>query len=165
MLTGTHASPGTGTYRHRFLPAGSRGQCSHNLRSRIKVHSAPASIGCKLIGVGSSAPHTVLTNNDLAKLVDTNDEWIVTRTGIQQRHVLAEGETLSQHAATASQNALKMAGINADQIDLILMATSSPDDAFGNACSVSGLCGCDARACCNASVVTLVSAALLACMP
>jgi 3-oxoacyl-[acyl-carrier-protein] synthase-3 len=100
----------------------------------------------------------VLTNNDLAKLVDTNDEWIVTRTGIQQRHVLAEGETLSQHAATASQNALKMAGVNADQIDLILMATSSPDDAFGNACSVSGLCGCDARAFCNASLVALVSA-------
>lgn len=106
----------------------------------IAVQCAAGLVGCKLVGVGSSTPRTVLTNSDLAQYVDTNDEWIVSRTGIQQRHVLGEGETLTQHAAAASQQALEMAGVSAGEIDLILMATSSPDDAFGNACAVRSRC-------------------------
>jgi len=90
----------------------------------------------QLIGVGSSAPSTIVSNDDLAKLVDTNDEWIASRTGIKRRHVLAKGEKLSDLAQKASSNALEMAGLRADEIDLILYATSSPDDLFGGACQV-----------------------------
>lgn len=98
--------------------------------------SARCSAGIRLLGVGSSAPSTVISNADLERLVETNDEWIRTRTGIQQRHVLGEGETMAQHAAKACQGAMEMAGISADQVDMILLATSTPDDAFGSACQV-----------------------------
>lgn len=80
-------------------------------RSRANRITCAASMhGMRLAGVGSSVPEKVLTNLDLEKLVETNDEWITTRTGIKQRHVLSEGETLSGHAAAASQRALDMAG-------------------------------------------------------
>lgn len=83
-------------------------------------------------------PEAVLTNADLEKLVETNDEWIAARTGIRQRHILAEGEMLSDHAAVAAQRALDMAGVDASEVDLVLLATSSPDDLFGSACQVRG---------------------------
>lgn len=69
-----------------------------------------AASGVRLAGCGSSVPEQVLTNDDLAKLVETNDEWITSRTGIKQRHILSEGESLSGHGATACQRALEMAG-------------------------------------------------------
>ena len=97
-------------------------------------------VGMKLIGVGSCAPKTIVSNDDLAKLVDTNDEWIASRTGIKRRHILGKGETLSSLAQEASLKALEMAGLRADEVDLILYATSSPDDLFGGACQVSVLC-------------------------
>jgi hypothetical protein len=126
----------TRTHRNAFKSfcSGKRGLVEQGRRGITLQCSL---VPCKLAGVGSSTPKTVLTNSDLAKYVDTNDEWIVSRTGIQQRHVLGEGETLSQHAAAASRKALEMAGVSAGEVDLILMATSSPDDAFGNACAVS----------------------------
>ena len=93
--------------------------------------------GCKLVGCGSSAPEAVLTNKDLEKLVETDDEWIATRTGIRKRHVLGTDESLSDHAARSAQKALDMAGIKAEDVDLIILATSSPDDLFGSACRVS----------------------------
>ncbi len=89
-----------------------------------------------MAGSGSSVPAAVLTNKDLEALVDTNDEWIRVRTGISRRHVLSEHENISQHCARAAQNAMDMAEVTADQIDLVLLATSSPDDAFGSACQV-----------------------------
>ena len=92
--------------------------------------------GCKLVGCGSSVPEAVLTNKDLEQLVETDDEWIATRTGIRKRHILGKHETLSDHAAKASQQALEMAGIAAEEVDLIILATSSPDDLFGSACRV-----------------------------
>lgn len=92
--------------------------------------------GCKLAGCGSSVPEAVLSNKDLEQLVETNDEWIATRTGIRKRHILGKHETLSEHAAKASQQALDMAGIAAEDVDLIILATSSPDDLFGSACRV-----------------------------
>lgn len=94
-------------------------------------------VGMKLVGVGSCAPRTIVSNDDLAKLVDTNDEWIASRTGIKRRHILGKGETLSSLAQEASIKALEMAGLRADEVDLILYATSSPDDLFGGACQVS----------------------------
>ena len=66
--------------------------------------------GVKLAGVGSSVPEKFLTNDDLAQLVDTSDEWIISRTGIKKRHILSEGESLGSHAAAASRRALEMAG-------------------------------------------------------
>lgn len=95
--------------------------------------------GCKFVGCGSSAPEAVLTNKDLEKLVETDDEWIATRTGIRKRHILGKDETLSDHAARSAQQALDMAGISAEEVDLIILATSSPDDLFGSACRVSML--------------------------
>ena len=102
--------------------------------------SATGLVGCKLIGVGSSVPESVLENKDLEKFVDTNDEWIATRTGIRRRRVLGPDESMADHAAQASIKALEMAGVEAGDIDLILMATSTPDDAFGSACQVGILC-------------------------
>ena len=133
-------------------------------------------LGCRLMGSGSSVPAARLTNDDLTRLVDTNDEWIATRTGmhhrsckwipppppspgptpwlhvscctmpghprqtcresdagIRSRHVLSSGESLSQHASAAAQNALEMAGVMAADVDIVLLATSSPDDVFGSA--------------------------------
>ncbi|PNW83774.1 hypothetical protein CHLRE_04g216950v5 [Chlamydomonas reinhardtii] len=118
----------------------------------------------QLVGVGSSVPETFLTNDDLAKLVDTNDEWIVTRTGIKKRHVLGKGETLVQHAVISSKRALEMAGVDAKDVDLVLFATSSPDDVFGSACQVQAAVGAskavafDLTAACSGFVLAMVTA-------
>lgn len=82
------------------------------------------------IGCGRYLPEKILTNQDLAKKVDTSDEWIVQRTGIRQRHIAAEGETTSDLGTKAAQNALNNAGIDASTIDLIILATSTPDYTF-----------------------------------
>ena len=76
---------------------------------------------------GSYLPAKILTNNDLAAMVETNDEWIRERTGISERHIVAEGEFTSHMATHAAKAALKTAGIDADQIDGIIVATSTPD--------------------------------------
>lgn len=121
--------------------------------------------GCRLMGVGSSVPPAVLTNDDLAKLVDTNDEWITTRTGIKERHILAEGESLADHAAAAASRALEMAGVDGSEVDMVLLATSSPDDLFGSACQVALQVGAtraisfDITAACSGFVVSLITAA------
>lgn len=78
--------------------------------ARRAASDVTAAAAVKLAGVGSSVPEKFLTNDDLAQLVDTNDEWITTRTGIKKRHILAEGESLGDHAAAASRRALEMAG-------------------------------------------------------
>lgn len=78
--------------------------------ARRAAADVSAAAGVKLAGVGSSVPEKFLTNDDLAQLVDTSDEWITTRTGIKKRHILAEGESLGDHAAAASRRALEMAG-------------------------------------------------------
>eukprot|EP00887_Chlorella_sp_A99_P007979 scaffold12.g7979.t1 len=89
--------------------------------------------GVRLAGCGSAVPRRILTNQDLEKLVETSDEWITTRTGIKQRHVLSEGESLAALAIEASRQALDMAGVAPEELDMVLMATSSPDDLFGSA--------------------------------
>ncbi|EFO30351.1 3-oxoacyl-(acyl-carrier-protein) synthase 3 [Roseibium sp. TrichSKD4] len=83
-----------------------------------------------VLGCGSYLPEKVLTNQDLAKLVDTSDEWIVQRTGIQQRHIAAEGEVTSDLATNAAKAALAHAGIDAQDIDTIILATATPDNTF-----------------------------------
>jgi 3-oxoacyl-[acyl-carrier-protein] synthase III len=81
-------------------------------------------------GVGSYLPAHVMTNADLAKKVDTSDEWIVQRTGIRERHIAAEGEKTSDLGLAAARAALENAGITADAVDLIVLATSTPDQTF-----------------------------------
>jgi 3-oxoacyl-[acyl-carrier-protein] synthase-3 len=81
----------------------------------------------RIIGTGAYLPERVMTNADLERLVDTSDEWIRTRTGISQRHIAADGETTSDMAAVAAERALAAAGETADRVDLIVVATSTPD--------------------------------------
>lgn len=83
-----------------------------------------------LLGVGSYLPERVLGNAELAKRVDTSDEWIVERTGIRERHIAAKGEFTSDLACAASVNALKAAGREAKDIDLVIVATTTPDLTF-----------------------------------
>jgi 3-oxoacyl-[acyl-carrier-protein] synthase-3 len=99
-------------------------------------------LSCRPIGIGSAAPHTIITNVDLEAVVETSDEWIKTRTGIGQRHVLLEGESLMALGAQAGKQALEMAGIDPAEIDLVICATSSPDDLFGDATSIAASLGC-----------------------
>lgn len=84
----------------------------------------------KIIGTGSYLPVKVLTNHDLEKMVDTSHDWIVTRSGIVERHFAAENELTSDLALHASRKAIEAAGIKADEIDLIIVATTSPDMPF-----------------------------------
>jgi 3-oxoacyl-[acyl-carrier-protein] synthase-3 len=84
----------------------------------------------RIIGTGGYLPSNVVTNHDLEKLVDTSDQWIRERTGIEQRHIAVEGETTVDLAEQASRNAIEAAGIDASEIDLIIFATSTPDKIF-----------------------------------
>jgi 3-oxoacyl-[acyl-carrier-protein] synthase-3 len=83
-----------------------------------------------VIGCGSYLPERILTNTELATKVDTSDDWIVQRTGIRERHIAAEGEFTSHLAIKAAHTALADAGIDAQDIDLIILATSTPDNTF-----------------------------------
>lgn len=84
----------------------------------------------QLLGTGSYTPEKILTNQDLEKIVDTNDEWITTRTGIRERHIASDDQATSDLALIAAQRALESAGIEASELDLILVATCTPDMAF-----------------------------------
>jgi 3-oxoacyl-[acyl-carrier-protein] synthase-3 len=81
-------------------------------------------------GVGGYLPAKVLTNDDLGRMVETSDTWITERTGIKRRHIAADGETTSDLATNAANKALKAAGMTADDIDLIVVATATPDFTF-----------------------------------
>ncbi len=81
-------------------------------------------------GVGSSLPRRIMTNADMSKIVDTTHEWIVERTGIHARHIASEDETTRSLAVDAARNALAAAGMDASVIDLVILATSTPDNTF-----------------------------------
>lgn len=83
-----------------------------------------------VVGTGSYLPARILTNDELARMVDTSDEWIVQRTGIRQRHIAAEGELTSDLATNAARRALDSAGLTPADIDLIIVATTTPDRTF-----------------------------------
>lgn len=84
----------------------------------------------KILGTGSAVPDKVLTNFDLEKMVDTTDEWIRERSGIEKRHILEEGKTNSDMATLASQRALDDAGVTAEELDFIIVGTVTPDSLF-----------------------------------
>ena len=91
----------------------------------------------KIIGSGSYLPDRVLTNQDLEKMLDTTDEWITTRTGIKQRHIIADDQVTSDMAYEASKKALQDANLVAQDIDLIILATTTPDKIFpSTACTL-----------------------------
>ncbi|ABE49775.1 beta-ketoacyl-ACP synthase III [Methylobacillus flagellatus] len=84
----------------------------------------------RILGTGSYLPEKILTNADLERMVDTTDEWIYARTGIRQRHIAAENQFTSDLAFHAAQRALEAAGVEVDAIDLIIVATTTPDHVF-----------------------------------
>ena len=83
-----------------------------------------------VVGVGSELPKRKMTNADIAKIVDTSDEWIAERTGIRARHIADESETTKTLAVAAARKALANAGLSTDDVDLIILATSTPDHTF-----------------------------------
>jgi 3-oxoacyl-[acyl-carrier-protein] synthase III len=124
-------------------------------------------INSRIIGTGSYLPRNIVTNDDLARRMDTSDEWIRTRTGIRQRHIAEAGETSSSLALEASAAAIASAGIAAQDIDLIILATSTPDYIFpSSACLLQaklGIKGCpafDVQAVCSGFVYALATADL-----
>ncbi len=84
----------------------------------------------RIIGTGGYLPEKILTNHDLAQMVDTSDEWVFSRTGIRERHIVAENQTTSDLAFQAAQRAIEMAGVDLQNIDLIIVATTTPDVVF-----------------------------------
>ena len=100
-----------------------------------------------IAGVGAYVPEKILTNAELEKLVDTSDEWITSRTGIKERHIAAKDEFTSDLATKAAERAMKSAGVTADQIDLIIVATITPDMVFpSTACLVQQKIGANRAA-------------------
>jgi 3-oxoacyl-[acyl-carrier-protein] synthase III len=101
-----------------------------------------------IIGTGSYVPEKVVTNDDLSRMVDTTDEWITTRTGIKERRIAAKEECTSDMATKAALKAIEQAGIKAEEIDLILVATATPDMMFpATACFVQTKIGASKAAC------------------
>ena len=116
----------------------------------------------KIIGVGSYLPKKVLTNKDLEKSLDTTDDWITSRTGIKERHIVGLNEGTSDLAFEAARNAISDASITADEIDLIIVATTTPDKIFpSTACNVQtklGIKNCpafDIQAVCSGFIYAL----------
>ncbi|KAL9179099.1 hypothetical protein ACHAXT_000141 [Thalassiosira profunda] len=152
LLTGASAFA---PHRHARTPA-------------TALAAAGGKMAVRPVGIGSAAPQTLITNSDLESVHDTSDEWIRTRTGIQERRVLVhEGTRSVIHAAEggegvvdaetpenlrtlgieAAKNALAMSGVDPNDIDLVICATSSPDDLFGDAPSIAHAVGCDSGKC------------------
>ena len=121
----------------------------------------------RIIGTGSYLPEKVLTNDDLARIVETSDEWVRTRTGIRSRHVAADGEMTSDLALAASQKAIAAAGLQPADIDLIIVATTTPDMILPGTATILqstlGIAGCpafDVQAVCSGFVFALTVADL-----
>ena len=119
----------------------------------------------RVVGTGSYLPEKVVTNDDLAKIVETNDEWIVSRTGIRERHYAADHESASDLALFAAQHAMAAAHVTASEIDLIIVATSTPDMVFpATACILQDKLGVkqsiafDVQAVCAGFVYALATA-------
>ena len=119
----------------------------------------------RIAGTGSYLPKKILTNADLESMIETTDEWIFTRTGIRERHIVAEDEFTSDLAFNAARNAIESAGIDAADIDLIIVATTTPDKIFPSTAVIMqnklGIAGCpafDIQAVCSGLVYALATA-------
>ena len=121
-------------------------------------------MAARIVGVGKYLPNRVLTNADLERMVDTSDEWIVERTGIRERRIAADDETTATMGAAAARMALETAGLTADDVDLIVCATLSPDGMFpASASLIQDAIGAkhagafDVNAACNGFIVALAT--------
>ncbi|MEB3308834.1 MAG: beta-ketoacyl-ACP synthase III [Snowella sp.] len=120
--------------------------------------------GITIIGSGSATANQILTNDDLSQMVETTDEWIQSRTGMRQRYVSSPEQSLAAIATQASVQALEMAGLAATDIDLIILATSTPDDLFGTGVKIQHQLGAtravafDLTAACSGFVFGLITA-------
>lgn len=119
----------------------------------------------RIAGTGSYLPSKILTNADLEHMVDTTDEWIFTRTGIRERHIAGEGEFTSDLALQAAKNAIASAGLSPNDIDLIIVATTTPDKVFPSVATmvqkkldISGCPAFDIQAVCSGFVYALTTA-------
>jgi 3-oxoacyl-[acyl-carrier-protein] synthase-3 len=126
----------------------------------------PNTYGAIITGTGSSLPERRLTNDDLSKMVDTNDEWITQRTGIRERRIAGDGESTATLATAAARKALDAAGIQASEVDLIIVATITPEMVFpSTACFVAASLGLtstpafDMSAACSGFIYALNTAA------
>ena len=126
---------------------------------------SPINHGIALVGSGSATPTQVITNDQLGMRVETSDSWIRSRTGISERRVIGPHEDLTSLASTAALNAIRMASWEPETIDLIILATSTPDDLFGTATQVQGnlratnAVAFDLTAACSGFLFALVTAA------
>jgi len=116
----------------------------------------------KIVSLGAYAPKRILTNKDLERLIETSDEWIVQRTGIRERHIAEEGEATSDLAVRAAQQALERAGVEPDEVDFIVVGTTTGDMAFPTTANlVQHRLGCrtagsvDVYAACSGSIYSL----------
>jgi len=119
----------------------------------------------RIVGTGSYLPEKILSNHDLEQMVETSDQWIRERTGIEKRHIVAEDETTTDLAVQAAQNAIEAANINASDIDLIIVATTTPTRIFPSTAALVqeklGIHGCpafDVQAVCTGFVYGLTIA-------
>lgn len=121
-------------------------------------------LGVAFVGCGSAAPDSVLDNHALSQIVETSDEWIASRTGIRQRSIAQGDRALTTIAAAASQQALAMADVAPEDVDLIILATSTPDDLFGTAGLIQAELGAvkavafDLTAACSGFLFAMVTA-------
>ncbi|KAM0045605.1 putative beta-ketoacyl-[acyl-carrier-protein] synthase III [Helianthus debilis subsp. tardiflorus] len=166
------SSLGVNRYKYCYNDVISKRVCcsvmSHGLESSSPSESRLqrlVSKGCKLVGCGSAVPRLQISNDDLARIVDTSDEWISARTGIRNRRILSVNESLTGLAAEAAQKALEMADVEPDDVDLILLCISTPEDLFGGAPQIQKALGCkgnplafDITAACSGFILGLISA-------
>ena len=136
-----------------------------NLDSTALVEPLHNTSGVLLRGCGSATPTRSISNDELGKRVDTNDAWIRSRTGIAARRVVGTDESLAELSGLAAERALEMAGWQAESLDLIVLATSTPDDLFGSAPRLQARIGAvnavafDLTAACSGFLFSLVTAA------
>src|SRR5947209_18967335 len=117
-------------------------------RSSPRPHSGKTRRTVSIVGTGSYLPEKRLTNADMSRMVDTSDEWITTRTGIKQRRLAGKDELTSDMAAKAALKALEQAEVSPEEVDLILVATATPDMLFpATACFVQKKIGAKNAAC------------------
>ena len=135
------------------------------MTEQVAGQARPGRVFSRIAGTGSYLPEKVLTNADLAQFVDTSDEWIASRTGIRERHVAAEGETTCDLAFHAAVRAMEAAGVDASELDLIILGTTTPDLIFpSTACLLQqrlGVAGCpafDVNAACSGFIYALAVA-------
>lgn len=122
------------------------------MKKSPRTKSRQPSRTVSIIGTGSYVPERILTNAELEKTVETTDEWITSRTGIKERRIAAPDEPTSVMAANAARNAMEQAGVTAEEIDLIIVATVTPDTFFpSTACHVQRILGAKNAACFDVS--------------